>query len=215
MTKQVIEFTCTGNHGRSEPCRIISQYELRLRGLDQKLEAASSGTLVDVIANGTAPISDNIACIQLALDRGDVYTPEQAGILYSAMIENDDGPINELYSICRNVFDREEEEWREEWLLEFNKRHGTVECIKGTRDQTRPNPNVVALFTMTQSNQKAATEIYRLSGYDPLIEVLPVFVTGKRDSSVVNAFGTSNERYQAMAAQLEELVPRAIDLLLR
>ena len=90
--KEIIEFTCTGNQGRSPIAELIARDHLHKIDAVERYEAASSGSLAEKIRLDNVPIGFRLKVIAVAKERG-VYTPIELQDINKAIKEGNDTAI--------------------------------------------------------------------------------------------------------------------------
>ncbi|MFH1316146.1 MAG: hypothetical protein ABII01_01380 [Candidatus Woesearchaeota archaeon] len=218
--RKIIEFICTANHGRSPVAEMIAANYLRAAGAQDLYQAASSGTLVDSIEAGTENIEAQKRFVQMGLERGDVYDPEQADELNEALRDGNDDVVSRFYPVVKETFHAEEHAWRAE-ALKYFRIDGEV---KDHSDQTVINPRAVAVLSMDPGNNQRARKIYEEAGcqsaggnrlWQPervqtIADLLPRFATGNENEVVSDAFGKTKDHYFAAVEDLVCFVPKAV-----
>ena len=102
---------------------------------------------------------------------------------------------------------KEEHDWREEALNYFN----IPGELKMTQEQTIARPDTKVVLSMAEQNIPIVKQLYKDSGYSPIISTLGEFATSKKDSVIPNAFGKSKEEYFKSLEIMLSFVPRAVE----
>ncbi len=216
---KVIEFVCTGNQGRSKPCKILGEYRLIELGADKEgYRTISSGSHVDGIKSGNVSKEFMYHVISIAQQRGMFSDYDSAELLSAACTDLNDGDLGALdtvrgfYQRAADLFSKEELQYRAEVLPEFGI---NLKDLKEGQDQTVARPDTLAVLTMTNFNGEVVHRNY--GGYEHQPEVIAnigEFVTGDPKVQVPNGYGKDIHAYRRGIEQLAVLVPQAVDKLL-
>ncbi|PIN76570.1 hypothetical protein COV17_02020 [Candidatus Woesearchaeota archaeon CG10_big_fil_rev_8_21_14_0_10_36_11] len=219
-------FACTANQGRSKPSEIFGNEHLRELDRLSEYVAISSGTSVDEIKAGIASTSFMVRTINMAYDRGDIFSSNDVDRVLAAIQGDDEAEIKDLYSQAAQRFSRDEHEYRAQVLQEL----GLFDRLKKGQDQTVAKPDVVAVLSMAGRNNDQVAQIHRAAGYTlarkqpdigqifmkdgaspVLVSVLSAYARDDPSAETPNAFGKDEIEYRETIAALREDVPRAID----
>jgi protein-tyrosine-phosphatase len=206
---KIIEFVCTGNHGRSPVAELIALMYLRERGVIGEYVAASSGTAVDAIEKDEVPAKSMAKIVDIGKER-ELYSADELKEIDQAIRDGNDKVLRDYFWRAADTFSGEEHEYRAEALKHF----GIEGVVKEKGEQTIARPDTAAVFSMAGSNNEQVQAIYEGSGYEPVIDVLSRFATGNPDAALPDAFGKGKEEYFRAVEVLREHVPMAIDRLI-
>lgn len=217
-TSPIIDFVCTGNHGRSPVAERIAKNYLNKIGADGAYGAISSGTSVDELLAGSEPIKTKIGVIELG-KQNDVYKRTDIALIDIAIKNANEGRINEMdkqvidafYETAKRFLNKEELEHRAEAMKHF----GIEGALKGIQEQTIARPDALAVLSMAPSNNQKVIQIYAGSGYNPTIGILSAFATGNPNAQLPNTYGKGKEAYFKGIEVLMDHVPKAIDNLIK
>lgn len=205
MTK-LIEMVCTGNQGRSPVAELIARNHLKNIGAYGDYDSISSGTLVSTIEKGNHTIDSMKPIVERALERL-LYCPEEIKELEEALRQGNTQVVRRYFDNTLNLFDKEEVENRAEVLPLLNIQGE----VKSKRDQTVARPDTVTVFPVDKRNHGIVIDLYKNSGYNPIIDVLSKYATGNPDAEVGNAFGKGKEVYRKSVEQMLKEVPLAVN----
>jgi protein-tyrosine-phosphatase len=209
MKNKIIEMVCTANQGRSPAAELITRNYLRRIGALGEYEAASSGTLVDCIQNERFSDEYMINMIEAGKQRRLYFLMEMQEI-EEAIRNGDSRTLKKYFWKTANTFSKEEHKHRAEALKYF----GIKGIVKKTSEQTTVRPDMIAVLSMAESNNKKVQEIYDGSGYNPVIDVISRYATQNPEAGLPDAFGKGKEKYFKVIEVLLEHIPMAVDRLI-
>jgi len=221
--KELIEFVCTANSGRSPVAQLIARNTLEDMGASRDYEAISSGTHRAVIDAKQFPVRGMIHILHTAIDNG--YFPDDAPRqLREAMTAENEPVILEYFPEIVETLEAREIARRAEALKHF----GIKGQVKPGHDQTVARDNTVAVLGMTPRHAQAIQDIYTKAGFIPVgtgygetsiysknssrakLGTIGAFATGNPEAEMPDAFGKSKAAYFEVIAQLTEQVPLAV-----
>lgn len=206
---KTIEFVCTGNRGRSPVAEILARNYLTTLGMDDTYVAASSGVAVQMAQSGNIPLSFQKSVVELALAR-DLFDKIDVNHYQTAVKKENAKVITSFYQKTIDIFGHEEESFREVTLKKLD----ILGEVKSSQEQTLANENTFALFGMTDKHKSQIADIYAPSSFLPEINNVAAYVYGP-GNEVANAFGKSLQIYESVIEQLQDMVPKALENLLR
>ena len=210
MEVSLIEFVCTGNSGRSTVAELIANAYLKKNNKMPDIQAISSGSHVQALNVGKILYKAQVAIINKALNRDDIYNPGDITNIEKSLRHNDETSTNailDFYQLACRRFTEEEHKFRAEALKYFS----IDGIIKPEPEQTIAQPDRIAVLSMAGTNNQAVKKIYDGTGYHPVIDTLGHF-TGEEE--IPNAFGGTKEKYFTTIEAIINTVPKAIDQLL-
>jgi|SRR3989344_4283043 len=207
--KKIIEIVCTGNNGRSPMGELMANNFLEEIRADAEYRAVSSGTLVDALKKGGFSIKAMKPFVDLALQRGDIFSLSEADLIRRGYDGEKQKVIGDLYKMAIERFVAEELEHRAEAMEKF----GIRGELKKGKDQTVAAPDRIAVLPVDRGNYKRVIDIYTGTEYTPTIAVLSQLATGQLGVEVTNAnaFGKSKEAYFEAIDMLNNDVPKAVE----
>ena len=211
MVKNVIEFACSHNHGRSPLAEAFARTMLNARGITE-YGITSSGTRankIDAMLIGGAPFPDADLkfTLEQALKRGIV--PSDSLILRSiaSMETVDEQDMQQLQAHARRalrLFVDEEHAYRDEAFRQFS-----LGIPKSTHNQTVLRPDVLLWLGMGKSNTMFVNRIY--GGVKiPVIDTLAGYATRSPGAEFKSGFGGSLQDYLEMAEVIRGYTHQAI-----
>lgn len=206
MGKKLIEMVCTGNNGRSPVAELIGRNYIEKIGAAELYNVISSGTLVDTIKKGTFGIPVMVPIINVAKGK-DLYSSDEIKEIDEALGRNDAGNVKKYFMKAANKFKQEEADHRTEILNKY----GINGNVKENPDQTIARPDTKAVLSVDKKNCELIKQIYGVSKYNPIIDVISRLATGNPDAEIKNAFGLGIKEYEKRIEQLVNDVPKAID----
>jgi protein-tyrosine-phosphatase len=206
MSKQLIEFVCSYNNGRSPIAELIATNHLKEISAPYHAAISSGSHIAD---KREPSIEFKLDMINKAAQNPHVYSAGELSDLNEGIILANDDIINDFYKKAIEYFQRKEVEHRTLALKEF----GIEGKLKETQDATIVRPNIAAIFTMAKENKEKVTSLYHGSGHNPMIEVLSSYATGDPDEEIPNTFGKGQDVYFEAVEKLTKQVPLAINRL--
>lgn len=195
MQYQNIEFVCSGNKGRSPLAEAFAKRYMDRKGLTDKFELSSSGTLVNFLKN------PDMETLGQMLEHFS-YKAHQQGIITEEEIKEIRERSN-LMGILDKIFveiRRRESEQRRIVLREKD----LVAYLDPNRkpQQTIVRANSELILPMDEENYKRVQGIYVHANTPPRIELI-----GKIDDPILSTL----EEYRAIVNQVEEATERAMN----
>lgn len=218
--KEIIEFVCAGNSGRSPVAELIGRNYLRQRDEFWLTDTASSGTLVDKIWNGTVPsIEDIKRLVQRAVDRKNVLDASQEKDAWKFLESGIYAPETGLYPVVLERFHNEELRFRAEALKEFGiegKFEGEQFKVKRNYEQTAAKSDRKLVLGMETRHAEFAENLYSGEPNRPVVAVLKEYAmeNPSLQMRMSNPFGGTRDEYFSMVRELQLDVRDAIDLYL-
>ncbi len=206
----VMEFACTGNQGRSPLSEAIARDHVKENGYE--LLIISSGTKRAINVDGVPGIDNQLMILGRAAARNEqlrIYTESEMTELDLLLNDADKtreeydshGTIHDViraYDIrAREVFDKEEHEFRERASQEINLKTP----IKKDGQQTQASKRITKLIAMGESNEEDAKKIYEESECE----------LDSDNYGIGNTFGLPYDEYIAMVHDLKDKVEDSID----
>jgi protein-tyrosine-phosphatase len=199
--KNVIEFVCTANVGRSPLAQAIADKYLEKEGLQEKYFTRSRGILVDAItSNSFHPSTKRMYEIILKRAKQDDSFLKNTEHIDNLSLES----LTRMYSQSVDYFVAHEILFRDDYAKEHNLQICTV-----AQQQTRPNFNTLGIFTMNDHHMKSVEQLYDSHA----IHATHIQMLGQEE--IPDTFSQSRDFYGSVAERIQEQVPIAIESLLR
>jgi len=207
---KLIEMVCTGNKDRSPLAQVVGNDYLRSLGRYVEYQVTSSGIHVSGGINTNLSIDFMQKRIDLAKDRGTIYSPEELTLLEITEESGDPNALRLYYHRAMLVFHAETKGCIARVLPEL----GIEEKLKQQADQTVIVPDTVVVFAMEKLQYDFVQLLYRSSPNRPKIFLLSAYATGTSDEEIHLMRGIGEEAYKAAMQRVIDHVPPAIDRLL-
>ena len=211
-TNIVVEYVCSGNHGRSPIAAAVARQHVRKLLAEDYLEIQSSGTCVDKIKSSAFPTSLLLPCIEKALTSGLFTEFNDARIMKLARETLDTKGADEiaLKTIIARMADFEEC-YRNIVISELIHPETSLGSVKShIPRQLVVSDDAGCILVMGARNKSEVCEIYAITNPAPLIATIGEFA-GHPDIQIPDVFGGTLQEYRDMAETLKPLVTISVE----
>ena len=213
--RKVVEYVCTGNHGRSPMAAAIANTHAKDLKVESRIDIRSAGSAVTKFITLDFPTEELLPYIDKALTKGFLTEYKDFVITETAKkaIQSKGADITAVRTIIARMADFEEC-YRNvviSEMLDPETRRGIV-VVPHVPKQLVKSDETDFILTMGASNKKVVVEIYGRATR-PIISTLGEF-TGSPTVQIPDPFGGTLQEYRDIAEALKPLIRRSLELIL-